>query len=80
MEGTIVEKRYYNAESLERSLIVLKPIWAWLSEFYAAHQADDERVAMTPAAEQWVSFYREALELRGDDDFAGQVRRELEPA
>jgi len=25
MEGTIVEKRYYNAESLERSLIVLKP-------------------------------------------------------
>jgi hypothetical protein len=35
---------------------------------------------MTPAAEQWVSFYREALELRGDDDFAGQVRRELEPA
>jgi hypothetical protein len=78
-----VEKRYYDTRTLERALDVYEAHFGLRSsEFYEAHQADDERVATIPRRhrQHWASFYREWEEFRGEDDFAGQVRRQLEPA
>ncbi len=78
-----MEKHYYDTNSLLAILGVYEEQFGLSSsEFYEAHQADDDRVAMIPRRhrQHWASFYREWEEFRGEDDFAGQVRRDLEPA
>ena len=78
----VVDRNYYTVGSLERTLSVYEAHFGLDSSvFYDAHQADDERVARIPRRhrQHWASFYREWEELRGGG-FAGQVRRQLEPA
>jgi hypothetical protein len=77
-----MEKRYYDAASIERTLRVFERKYGLSSEeFFEAHVADDERVAEMPGwhRQPWASFYRTWLRLSGGG-FAAQAARELELA
>jgi hypothetical protein len=73
-----MERRYYNATSLERVLGDLEEHYGMSSEeFYARHLADDVRVSMPSFTRHtWASFYRNLRRLRGDD-FAEHAERTL---
>jgi hypothetical protein len=77
-----MQKRYYNAASLERSLGAFERLYGMSSdEFYKAHSApgdDSPLLKDVPRFERhvWASFYRELRRLNGED-FAERVEREL---
>lgn len=78
-----MEKRYYTADSLHRSLDAFEERFGMSSEdFYAAYTAYNiERMEGISAfyRHSWASFYRDWQRLSGDD-FAASVKRELEIA
>jgi hypothetical protein len=78
-----MEKRYYNAATLERSLRVFEERYALDSATcFAMRQSGDEAgVEHIPRFHQhvWASFYRKWKRLSGED-FVQHVERELEPA
>lgn len=78
----MIEKRYYNSATLERTLAVYERHYGMSSEdFYEAHLADAPEVKAIPRHQRssWASFVRELRELDGGD-LPGHVSRELEPA
>ena len=77
-----MERRYYNATSLERALRTLESRYGMSSaEFYAAHRDDARAVTAMPRRIRnlWASLYRDWRRLSGAD-FAEQVEREVEYA
>ena len=62
-----MEKRYYNAESLEHVLRLLERRYAMSSEaFYAAHLADEPLPELRGFDRHtWASFYSEHRRLSG---------------
>jgi len=78
-----MEKRYYTADGLRRSLDAFEERFGMSSEdFYAAYSAyDAERMVGISAfyRHSWASFFRDWRRLSGDD-FAASVKRELELA
>lgn len=78
----MIEKRYYNATTLERTLAAYEAHFALSSaDFYAEHEAESARVAAIPGFHRhvWASYYREWRELE-DCGLPGRVSRELELA
>lgn len=76
----IMEKRYYNAASLEQSLKAFEGRFAMDSEtFIRAHEIDAESVRPIPrfVRHTWASFYLDWERLSGDD-FGRAVARDLE--
>lgn len=77
-----MERRYYNASSLERALSSFESHYGMSSgEFNAAHRTDAPAVAAMPRRIRnlWASLYRDWRRLSGED-FAEQVEREIEYA
>lgn len=77
-----MDKHYYNAASVERTLRAFERRYGMSSdEFFRAHVADDERVAAVPASHRqpWAGFYRTWLRMSGGG-FAARAERELELA
>jgi hypothetical protein len=77
-----VEKRYYNAASIERILQTFERGYKIPSaEFYAEHEVDGPNVQSVPMfhRQAWAGFYRTWLRL-SDGGFASRVERELELA
>jgi hypothetical protein len=75
-----MEKRYYNAASLERSLDAFERTFGMTSEaFMRAYEADDAAIERIPRFQQhtWASFYVDWQRLSGED-FGAQVARDLE--
>jgi hypothetical protein len=75
-----VEKRIYNAASLERSLRAFESRFGMDSEtFLAAHEAESEAVVAIPrfVRHTWASFYVDWKRLSGDD-FGARVAHDLE--
>lgn len=76
-----MEKRYYNAESLRRSLEALEGRFGMPSAevFEAYCHDDDARLRDVPRFYRhiWVSFYQDWKRLSGDD-FAASVEHELQ--
>jgi hypothetical protein len=77
-----MEKRFYNAASIERVLQNFERGYSIPSaEFYAEHEVDGPRVQSVAVfhRQAWAGFYRTWLRLSGSD-FASRVERELELA
>jgi hypothetical protein len=71
-----MEKRYYGAESLERSLLDLERRHSMSSADFYERATTDGAVPGVPQFDRsvWASLYRDFLRLR-DDDFAMSVER-----
>lgn len=82
-EGTgLVEKRYYNAASIERVMHSFERGYGLSSAaFYNGHVASDDTVSHVPGHHRqvWAGFYRTWLRLTGGG-FAERADRELELA
>lgn len=75
-----MEKRYYDADSLERVLASLERDYGMSSaEFYAAHVAGEPLDVSRFTRHVWASFYRDVRRLRGDE-FAEAAEQLLAPA
>lgn len=78
-----MEKRYYTADSLRRSLDAFEERFGMSSdEFFAAYAVYDisRMEGISPfLRHSWASLYRDWQRLSGDD-FAASVKRELEIA
>jgi hypothetical protein len=76
-----MQRRYYNADSLERSLHAFEKRFGLDSEtFLAAHTAGDEDVLKDIPRflrHSWASFYLDWQRLR-EDDLGATVEHELE--
>lgn len=75
-----MEKRYYSAKSLERSLELLERRYDMPSNKFYALASTAGKVEGVPsfARSVWASLYRDFIKLRGSDDFAESVERALE--
>ena len=77
-----MQKRYYNAGSIERVLQTFERGYSLSSaDFYAAHVGDPEAISHIPGVHRqaWAGFYRTWLRLSGSG-FAARAERELELA
>lgn len=77
-----MEKRLYNAASIERILQTFERGYSLSSSvFFSEHRADGPDVQNIPAVHRraWAGFYRTWLRL-SDSGFAARVERELELA
>lgn len=80
--GDTVEKRYYNAASIERVLRAFERGYGLTSaEFYRSHAGDGSAITQVPSfhRQAWAGFYRTWLRLSGSG-FAERAERELEIA
>lgn len=77
-----MEKLYYSADSLERSLLGLETKWNIRSDAFYKLCIDGKRVPDMPGFTRsvWASLYRDFCRLRGDDSFSVAVGRALELA
>lgn len=78
-----MEKRYYNAEVLHRTLIAFEHRYGLESkDFYARYEQSDHEALRAIAGyhrHAWASFYREWRGLSGED-FASSVERDVQYA
>lgn len=77
-----MEKRFYNAASIERILQTFERGYAMTSSmFFKEHEIDGPAVQDVPAyhRQAWAGFYRTWLRISGSG-FAERVERELELA
>jgi hypothetical protein len=76
-----MEKRYYNRESLERSLSSLERKFGMSSRDFYERVSSGDRVEGMPnfTRSVWASFYRDFCRLSGDE-FAVTVDKTLELA
>jgi hypothetical protein len=77
-----MEKRFYNAASIERILQTFERGYSISSaEFFKEHEVDGPEIRSIPAfhRQAWAGFYRTWLRL-SDSGFAARVERELELA
>ncbi len=75
-----MQKRYYDANSLRRSLDAFEKRFGMTSrEFAEACAAGDDDLSV-PAFQRhaWLSFHREWSELDGGDDLGSRVEHDLE--
>jgi len=72
-----MERRYYNASSIERTLRVFEQKYGMTSEdFYAAHLVDDDLHLPRSHRQSWAMFCRTWMRMTGGG-FAAQAAREL---
>ena len=80
----MMERRYYDSESISRSLSVLEKRFELSSaDFYKAHQLDCESIAHIPHFHRnlWAGLYRTQFRLSEDAELlVAQVERTLEYA
>lgn len=77
-----MDRRYYNADSLERACGVFERLYGLSSEdFYTAHTHGEEVGSISRFHRHvWAGFYRDCLRIRGrDGDFAADVEKLLSP-
>jgi hypothetical protein len=77
-----MDKRVYNAASIERILLTFERGYSISSaKFFAEHAIDGPLIQSVPVfhRQAWAGFYRTWLRLSGSD-FASRVERELELA
>lgn len=76
-----MEKKYYSADSIERSLLHLERRFGLSSNDFYETIVRGDRIDGMPGFTRslWVSLYREFCRLRGDS-FSVAVERTLQPA
>jgi hypothetical protein len=77
-----MEKRFYNAASIERILLAFERGYSMSSsDFFRAHEVNGPEIERIPSVHRqaWAGFYSTWLDL-SDSGFAARVEQELELA